>query len=83
MADVTSRRESRRLVRGIIRASVILLVTRVAERAVQRVVVVDVAVGANARRHRVHSRQLEAGAGVIERTIRPLRRVMAGLAGRR
>ena len=83
MTDVTRRRESRRLMRRIIRASIVLLVTRVAERAVQRVVVIDVAVGAEAWWHRVHPGQLEAGACVIELAIRPLRCVMAGLAGRR
>ena len=46
MTDVTCRRESRRLMRWIIRTSIVLLVTRVAERAVQRVVVVDVTIRA-------------------------------------
>ena len=83
MAEFARRRESCRLVRGIICASVILLMTRVAESAIQRVVVIDVAVSADARWHGVHPRQLEAGAVVVERTIRPLHGVMAGLASRR
>ena len=83
MTKLAGRRESGGLVRGIIRAGVVLLMTRVAEDAFQRVVVVDVAVGADARRHHVRARQLEAGTGVIECAIRPPHRVVAGLAGRR
>ena len=83
VAHVASCGEAGRHVGRIGRAAVILLMTRVAHRAVQRVVVVGVAVGADARRYRVRSRQLEAGAGVIEGTIGPLRGVVAGLARRR
>ena len=68
---------------GIVGAGVILLVARVAQRSVQRIVVVGVAIAAKPRRHRVRARQLEAGAGVIERAIGPLNGVMAGLACRR
>src|SRR5215471_15439027 len=53
MTDVTCRWESRRLMRRIIRASIVLLVTRVAERAVQRVIAVDVAICADPGWHRV------------------------------
>ena len=56
MTELTCRRESRGLVRRIIRARVVLLMTRVAERAAQRVFIVDVAVGADARWHCVRSR---------------------------
>ena len=83
MAELTGRREAGRLVRRTVGAGVVVLMTRVAESAVQRVVVVGVAVGAAARRNRVRSRQLEAGAGVVERPIGPLRSVVASLAGRR
>src|SRR5215467_5769678 len=83
MADLTGRRKSGRLVRRTIRAGVVLLMIGVAECAVQRVVVVGVTVGAHARRYSVRSRQLEAGAGVVEGTIGPLRGVVAALAGRR
>lgn len=68
---------------GIVGAGVILLVARVAQRSVQRIVVVGVAIAAKPRRHRVRARQLEAGAGVIERAIGPLNGVMAGFACRR
>src|SRR5215831_1257006 len=82
MAEFARRRESCRLVRGIICASVILLMTRVAESAIQRVVVIDVAIGAGARWHHVRSSQLETSTGVVEGTIRPLHGVMASLACR-
>jgi len=74
--------ESCRGVRRIGGATVILLVARIAERAVQRIVVVDVAVGAGARRHGVLSGQLESGAGVVEGAVRPLHGVVAGFARR-
>lgn len=66
----------------IVRVSVILLMARVAECAVQRIVVVDVAIGAETRWHRMRTRQLEAGTGVVERGIRPLHRIVAGPARR-
>ena len=83
VAHFASCGEPGRPVGRIGRAGVILLMTRVAQRAVQRVVVVDVAVSADARRYSVRSGQLEAGAGVVERTINPLRGVVADLARRR
>lgn len=50
---------------------------------VQCVVIADVAIGALARRHRVHSGQHEAGGGMVELAIRPLNGVVAGFACRR
>lgn len=80
MANFARRRETCRLVRGVIRAGVILLMARVAQRAIQRVIVVDVAIGAGARWHYVRSGQLETSAGVVESAIGPLHSVMASLA---
>lgn len=82
MADLTGRGESRRLMWGTIRTGIVLLMARVAERAVQRVIVGDVAVGADARWHHVRTRQLETSTGVVELAVRPLRRVMARVASR-
>ena len=82
MTELTGRGESGDLMCRISRARVVLLMTRVAERAVQRIVVVDVAVAAGTRGDCVRSRQLEAGTVVVKRTIRPLVGVVAGLAGR-
>lgn len=82
VAKFALRRESRGLVGRIVRGSVVLLMAGVAERAVQRVVVVDVALGTDARWHLVRSRQLEAGTVVIEGAIRPLQRVVTGFACR-
>ena len=56
MAEFTSCRESSSRVRRIGCTGVILLVARIARSAVERVVAVDVAVGAQARRNRVRSR---------------------------
>jgi len=57
--------------RRIGRAGIVLLVARVAKRAVQGVVVVDMAIRTLARRHGVRSGQREAGAVVVERGIQP------------
>jgi len=80
MADLTGRRESRGLVCRIGRAGVVLLMTRVAQGAVQRVIAVSVAIGAGPGRHYVRAGQLKAGAGMVELAIRPLRRVVAAVA---
>lgn len=69
MADLTRCRESSGLMCRTSRAGVVLLMTRVAECAVQRVIVVDVAISADPRWHSVRSRQLEAGTVVIKRAI--------------
>lgn len=71
VAQLARGRESRARVRRIRRARVILLVARVAQRTVQVVVAVHVAIDALSRRHRVRSGQGESGAGVIELAIGP------------
>ena len=65
------------------RAGVVLLMARVAQRAVQIVVVVDVAIGTLARRYRVRTGQCKSCAVVIERRIQPRTRVVALIAGLR
>jgi len=80
MAEFAGRRESGRRVRRTGGAGVVLLVACVAQCAVQRVVVVHVAVGAQARRHDMRSRQLEAGGGVVKRGIGPENGVVTGFA---
>ena len=83
MADLASRRETRRLVWRIICACPVFLMTRVTQRAVQRVVIVGVAIGADPRWHGVLPRQGEARTAVVERAIGPMHGVVAGLACRR
>ena len=69
MTDFAGCGESRCLMRGIICARIVLLMTGIAERAVQRVVVVDMAVGADPRWHGMRPGQLETGTGVVEGAI--------------
>jgi len=64
-------REVRSRVIWICRTLVILQVTGNASRAVQVVVVVDVAIGALSWRHGVHSRQRECGQRMVKRGIGP------------
>ena len=80
VAQFTRGREARRRVRRIRRAGVILLMARVAQRAVQGVVVVDVAVGTQPRRHRMRARQLKTSGGVVKGRIGPEHGVVAGFA---
>lgn len=70
-------------VRRVGRSGVILLMARVTERAVQGIIVVNVAIDALSRRHGVCPGQLESGAGVIERCVGPQHRVVTVFAGRR
>ena len=62
------------------RALEILQVAGYASRAVQRVVVINVAVDALARRNCVHASQREPGGGVIKLAVGPQHCVMALLA---
>ena len=80
VADLARRGEARSCMRWVRGVGVILLVARIAERAVQGVVIVDVAIGAKPRRHGMRARQLEPRAGVVERGIGPLNRVVTRLA---
>ena len=80
VAEFARRRESGRSVRGIVGAGVVLLVARVAQGTVQRIIVVDMAIRALPRRNSVTSRQRETGAAVIERRVCPRTRVVALIA---
>ena len=68
-----------RRIRGAI---VVALMTRNARIACQVVIVVDVTVRANPRRHGVHSDQGETGVVVIKRGICPVNRVVTRFASR-
>jgi len=68
---------------GIRRLLEIIQVATHAGGLTQRVVVVDMAIRALTRRHRVHPRQREAGVAVVEGRIRPVVSVVALLAGLR
>ena len=83
VAQLARGRESRRSMGGIGRARIILLMARVAQRAVQGIIAVDVAIDALARRHSVRPGQSEAGAGVVEFAVGPKHRIVATLACRR
>ena len=76
-------REIRRDVVRIRCPLVVLQVTGHARVRGQVVVVIDMAVGALPRRHRVHTGQGEGGKRVIERRVRPGDRVMTLIAGLR
>lgn len=80
VADFACSGESGGSVRGIVRADVVLLMARVAQGAIQRIVVVDMAVGALPRRRGVTPRQRETGTVVIEGGICPRSGVVALIA---
>ena len=82
VAQLTCGRESRRRMRRIVRAGVIGLVARVAQSAVERIVVVLVAIAALPRWHGMRAGQLEAGTGVVKRPVAPLHCVVASLTCR-
>ena len=83
VALLTSLREIRGDVIRIRRALKILQVAGHAGRARQVVVVIDVAIGALARRHGMQPRQCKSGSRVIELAIGPSHRVMTLQTGRR
>jgi len=83
MTLLASLREPRRHVIGVRRPLVILQMAAGAGRGVQCVIVVDVAVAAQARWHRMGSAQRESRARMIEGRIQPRRGVVALLAGLR
>ena len=68
---------------GIGRALEILQVAGYASRGVETVIIVDVAVCALARRHRVQPGQREASAGMIKRCVHPVAGVVALVTGLR
>ena len=81
VAEFAGSRVSGGCVRRIGRAVVVLLVARVTQRAVQAVIVIDVAIGTEPRWHGVRARQLEAGSGVVEGAVGPMNRVVASFTG--
>jgi len=82
MAKLASGWEAR-VWHGTVRIIEIGLVARDAQRAVQFVVIVDVAICASPWRNRMGARQWETGLRVIELSIRPLHGVMTLLASGR
>jgi len=80
VAGLAGRGESSRRVRRVGGSRVVLLVARVAECAIQRVIVADVTIGAETRRHGVRVGQRETGGGVVKLAIGPQNGVVAGIA---
>jgi len=80
VALVAGLREVRRDVIRIRRSLEVLQVTAHAGGGVEAVVVVDVAIGAGARRHGVQPGEREAGAGMVERRVQPVGGVVTGVA---
>lgn len=68
-------------VRRICGPRVVLLVARIAQRAIQRIIVVDVAVNALPWRNGMRASELESCGRVVERGIGPEDGIVAGLAG--
>ena len=78
----TGGRETSGRVGWIVRSGIIRLVARVTQSAIQRIVVVLVAITAQARRHRMRTGQGESSGGVVESSIRPGDGVVARGTGR-
>ena len=84
MTSFASKREARRLMRhGTDRIVVVRLVARHACRAIEAVIVVNVAVRTLPRRNGVTACQRESGTGVVERRIHPVRGVVTCIASLR
>jgi len=83
VAEFACCREACSCVCRVVGAVVVLLMARIAQGVIQRVVVVDMAVRTETWRHRVSARQLEAGGVVVEGPIAPVNGVMTSFAGRR
>ena len=83
VTGIASLREVRRDVVGVRGALVILQVAAHASRSVQAVVVVDVTIGAGARRNRVQAGECETCARMVEGSVHPVGGVMACIAGLR
>ena len=80
VAQFARGREAGGRVRRIGRARIVLLMARVAQGAVQGIVVAYVAVCAQPRRHDVGARQCKTGGGVVEGCVGPQHGVMTGCA---
>ena len=80
VAQFARGREAGGRVRRIGRARIVLLVARVAQGAVQGIVVAYVAVCAQPRRHEVGARQCKTGGGVVEGCVGPEHGVVTGFA---
>jgi len=80
MTHLARCREAGSRVRRIVRRGVIILVAGVAQRAIERVVVVDVAIRALTRRHSMRSRQRETSARMVKLAISPEHRIVTAFA---
>lgn len=78
----TCGRETGGRVSWIVRSGIIRLVARVTQSAIERIVVVLVAITAQAWRHRMRTGQGEPSGGVVEGSIRPGDSVVARRTGR-
>ena len=80
MTDLAGGGETRRSMRRIVGAGVILLMARIAQNAVQGIVVVDMAISTQPRRHRVSTGQRKTGGRMVELAVGPEHGIVAGLA---
>lgn len=83
MAQLAGGGESSRGVCRTVSVRIIRLMARVAQRAVQRVIAVLVAIRALPRWNQVRTCQREPSRGMIKFAVSPLHRVMTSLAGGR